>query len=67
MPFSSALCFNYGNNDQVWMFYCFNLLIIGIALYIPWRFITNPKRKLSFTADDLLICKMAGLEALRLP
>ena len=64
MPFSSALSTEYGNNDGVWMFYCFNMFMIGMAIYFLWRYITNPKRNLSSIANDPLIRKMTRARSL---
>ena len=64
MPFSSALSSRHGGNDSVWMFYSFNLFMIGMSLYFLWRYITNPKHNLSFIADDPEIGKMATVRSL---
>ena len=58
MPFSSALSSKNFGNDSIWMFYSFNLFMIGISIYFLWRYITNPKRNLSFIANDPVISKM---------
>ena len=63
MPFSSALSSKYGGNDSVWMFYCFNMFMIGISIYFLWRYITNPKRHLSFIANDPVIAKIARVRS----
>jgi len=59
MPFATAMNSHYGNMNSVWMFYSFNMFMIGLAIYFLWRYITNPKRKLSYIADDSLMRKMA--------
>jgi uncharacterized membrane protein len=59
MPFASAMNSRYGNMNSVWMFYSFIMLMIGISVYFIWRYISNPKRKLSFIANDPLARKMA--------
>jgi uncharacterized membrane protein len=64
MPFSSALSSKYAGHNSVWMLYCFNLFMIGIAIYFIWRYITNPKRNLSWIAHDPLISKMARVRSL---
>jgi uncharacterized membrane protein len=57
MPFSSALSSKYGDNNSVWMFYCLNMFMIGLSIYFLWRYVTNPKKKLSFVAHDPMIRK----------
>jgi uncharacterized membrane protein len=64
MPFSSALSSKYFGHDSVWMMYCFNLFMIGIAIYFIWVYITNPKRNLSQVAHDPLLRKMARCRSL---
>ncbi|MES2372657.1 MAG: TMEM175 family protein [Bacteroidota bacterium] len=59
MPFSTALSTHYGRSPAVWGLYCFNMFMIGISIYFLWRYITNPKRKLSWIANDPVISKMA--------
>lgn len=46
-PFSSALNSKHAGIDGVWMWYSFNMFMISISLFILWRYIGNPKRKLS--------------------
>lgn len=58
MPFASAMNSHYGNMDSVWMFYSFNMFMIGISVYFIWRFITNPERNLSTIAYEPAIRKM---------
>ena len=64
MPFSSALISKYAGRNDVWMMYCFNLFMIGICIYFLWRYITNPKRNLSWIAHDPVIRKMARVRSL---
>ena len=59
MPFSSAMNSLHFNMDSVWMFYSFNMFMIGISVYFLWRYIANPKRNLSTVAHEPLIRKMA--------
>lgn len=46
-PFSSAMNSKYAGIDGVWMWYSFNMFMISLSLYFLWRYIGNPKRKLS--------------------
>ena len=64
MPFSSALSSKYAGMDSVWMLYCINLFMIGLSIYFIWRYISNPKRNLSWVAHDPLIRKMARTRSL---
>ncbi|MES2329151.1 MAG: TMEM175 family protein [Bacteroidota bacterium] len=64
MPFSTALTSKYAGHDDVWMLYCINLFMIGICIYFLWRYITNPKRNLSWVAHDPVIRKMARVRSL---
>ena len=64
MPFSSAIVSKYAGNDTAWIFYSFNLFMIGISLYFLWRYITNPRHNLSFIADDPVVSKMARVRSL---
>lgn len=59
VPFASAMNSRYADMNSVWMFYSFNMFMIGISVYFIWRYITNPKRKLSSVANDPLQRKMA--------
>ncbi len=63
MPFSSALSAKYGGHSSVWFFYCFNMFMIGISIFFLWVYITNPKRKLSWIANDPAIRKMAKVRS----
>ena len=63
MPFSSALISKNAGNDSVWMLYSFNMFMIGISLYFLWRYTTNPKRNLSFIANDPIIRKMVRVRS----
>ncbi len=46
-PFSSALNSKYAGIDAVWMWYSFNMFMISFSIFILWKYIGNPKRKLS--------------------
>lgn len=59
MPFSSALNSRYGNHNSVWMFYCFNMFMIGLAIYFIWRYILSPRRDFSTLTHDPQVRKMA--------
>lgn len=64
VPFSSGLNSRYGNLDRVWMWYSFNMFMIGISLFLLWNYISNPKKKLSFIADDPVRRKAATVRSL---
>ncbi len=64
VPFCSAMNAHYGSMDSVWTFYSFNMFMIGISIYFLWVYITNPKRNLSFIANDPVIAKMARVRSL---
>ena len=64
MPFSTALSTHYGRNHGVWGLYCFNMFMIALGIYFLWRYVTNPKRKLSWVANDPVISKMARARSL---
>lgn len=59
MPFSTALSTHYNQIAGAWGLYCFNMFMIGMSIYFLWRYITNPKRKLSWVANDPVVRKMA--------
>ena len=59
VPFSSALNSHYGGLNGVWIWYSFNMFMIAICMYFIWRYIGNPKRKLSFIANDPRLRKMS--------
>ena len=52
VPFTSGLNSRYGNLNIVWQIYSLNLCMIGLSLFFLYRFIGNPKNKLSELADD---------------
>ena len=52
VPFTSGLNSRYGDLNIVWQIYSLNLCMIGLSLYFLYRFIGNPKNKLSELADD---------------
>ncbi|MDB5211559.1 MAG: hypothetical protein JWQ30_2386 [Sediminibacterium sp.] len=64
MPFSTALTSKYAPHNDVWMLYCFNLFMIGICMYFLWRYVSNPKRNISWIAHDPLIRKSARVRSL---
>ncbi len=64
VPFSSSLNSRYAGVDSVWMWYSFNMFMIGLSLYFLWSYISNPKRKLSFIADDPIRRKSAIVRSL---
>lgn len=64
VPFSSALNSKYGGSDAVWMWYSFNMFMIGMSLYFTWKYIGNPKRNLSAIADHPNLRKMATVRSL---
>ncbi len=39
MPFSTYLNMKYGNLDITWCWYCINLTLIGLSIYLLWRYI----------------------------
>jgi uncharacterized membrane protein len=59
MPFSSALSTKYPAAPLAWGVYCFNMFMIGMSIYFLWRYVTNPKRKLSWIANNPAVRKMA--------
>ncbi|MES2005022.1 MAG: TMEM175 family protein [Bacteroidota bacterium] len=61
VPFSSALNARYGPLDSVWEWYSFNMFMIALSLFFIWRYIGNPKRKLSLLANDPRLRKMAAV------
>ncbi len=64
VPFSSALNSRYGGVDSVWMWYSFNMFMIGLSLFMLWKYIGNPKHKLSYIADDERLRKMSSTRSL---
>lgn len=64
VPFSSALNSRYGGVNAVWMWYSFNMFMIGISLYLLWKYVGNPKKKLSYIADDSRLRKMSSTRSL---
>jgi uncharacterized membrane protein len=63
MPFSTYLNMEYGNLDITWLWYCLNLMLIGFALYLIWRYISRHKHLCSMS-DDKLFMKYAKTRAL---
>jgi uncharacterized membrane protein len=59
MPFSSALNSRYGNFNSVWTIYCFNMLMIGLAMYFIQRYVLNPNKNLAVIAHEPLVRKTA--------
>ena len=59
MPFSSALNSHYGNLGSVWTIYCFNMLMIGLAMYFIQRYVLNPKRNFATIAGNTVMRKTA--------
>jgi uncharacterized membrane protein len=59
VPFASAMNFHHGGIEAVWIFYCFDMFMIGISIYFIWRYILNPKRNLCRIAHDPVMRKMA--------
>jgi uncharacterized membrane protein len=64
VPFSSAMNSHQGDLNAVWMWYSFNMFMIGFSLYLLWRYIGNPKHKLSYLADDKRLRKMSSTRSL---
>ncbi len=54
VPFTTGLNSRYGNLNLVWQIYSFNLFMIGISLFLLYRYIGNPKHSLSDLANDQL-------------
>jgi hypothetical protein len=42
------------------MWYSFNMFMIGFSLFLLWRYIGNPKHKLSYISDDQRLRKMSS-------
>jgi len=59
VPFTSGLNSRFGDLNFVWQVYSFNLFMIGISLYLLYRYIGNPKHGLSDLANDPISKKMA--------
>lgn len=59
VPFSSALNSHLGGLNIVWFIYSMNMVMIGVSMYFIWRYIGNPKNKLSYIANDPVLRKMA--------
>jgi uncharacterized membrane protein len=59
MPFSSSLNSRYGNLNSVWTIYCFNMFMIGMAMYFILLYLLNPKRNLTSIAHEPLTRKTA--------
>jgi len=52
VPFTSGLNSQHGDLNIVWQIYSFNLFMIGLSLYFLYRYIGNPKHKLSDLAEN---------------
>ena len=47
MPFSSALYSNFPYLNTSFVFYCLNVAAAGLCLQLLWRYINNPRHKIS--------------------
>jgi uncharacterized membrane protein len=63
VPFSNALNFKYGT-DPVWMWYSFNMFMIGLSLFSLWNYICKPGKKLSHIANDPLRARAARVRSI---
>jgi uncharacterized membrane protein len=63
VPFSSALNFKIPI-DGVWMWYSFNMFMIGLSLFFLWNYIGKPKKKLSHIAENPLRAKAARVRSI---
>ncbi len=63
MPFSTYLNMKYGNLDFTWFWYCSNLTLIGLSLYLLWKYIGKHKH-LCTVADDRLFLQFNYRRAL---
>lgn len=64
VPFSSAMNTRYGGWNGVWMWYSFNMFMIGISLFFIWRYIGKPEKRLSDLAQDPHRAKVARIRSL---
>ena len=64
VPFTSGLNSRYGGLHFVWQIYSVNLFMIGLSLFFLYRYIGNPKNKLSELADDKLGKKYSSYRSL---
>jgi uncharacterized membrane protein len=74
MPFSTGFYSEYAGNDlfikqiKVPMtFYVLNYFFAGVMNYLLWRYISNPKHKLTEPPIDPLVLKMAKARSLIVP
>ncbi len=51
-PFSTSFNFRYGSVDLTWSWYSVNMGMIGLAMYLIWRYISNPRRNLSYLLSE---------------
>ena len=58
MPFSTYLNMEYGNLDIVWFWYCLNLTLISLSLYLLWRYV-GKRPALCYMAGDKKFISMA--------
>jgi uncharacterized membrane protein len=63
VPFSNALNFRYPINE-VWMWYSFNMFMIGLSLFFLWNYIGKPGKNLSHIASDPLRAKAARVRSI---
>ncbi|MFN8251510.1 MAG: TMEM175 family protein [Ferruginibacter sp.] len=63
MPFSTYLNMKYGHLDFTWFWYCTNLTLIGLSVYLLWRYIGKHKH-LCTVADDKLFMQFSYQRAL---
>jgi uncharacterized membrane protein len=63
VPFSNSLNFHYGT-DGVWMWYSFNMFMIGLSLFFLWNYICKPGKKLSPIANDPLRARSARVRSI---
>lgn len=57
MPFSSGLNSKYGDLNSAWSVYCFNIFMIGLSMYLLWRYVLNPQRGFSSLVQDRITRK----------
>ena len=73
MPFSTSFYSEYAGNivrDQVKVpltFYVLNFCGVGFVNYFLWRYISNPKHKLTSPPIDPVVLKLAKVRALTVP
>ena len=74
MPFSTGFYSEYAGKDlfvkqlKVPMtFYVLNYVMVGLLNYFMWRYITNPKHKLTEPPIDPIVAKQAKARAIMVP